>query len=318
MWAALIGTAVALIGSFGASGMSVLKPVADAGTYTGTAGGFSVTFFVAPSRTSVVNISVPLTGLACSPGGAGANDRTFVIAKAVIRNGTFNAKGSQSGAFGGYAARFSYSFSGRFTKATKQHTATAAGSFRDDVRYTDRTGAHLLCTTNKQAWTAARTGPLATPANLVKPGNYTGTAGGFGLTFVAAASKRSLTTISIPLTGLGCFPSGSGANDRTFTIPQTAVRADGSFERHSVPERRLRRRDRELPLLLQRQLPGPEREQRRQRIRRLPRGHHLHRHGGRSANLHDEHGRLDSDPHLVGVQPIRTCSAHGAGAPRRT
>jgi hypothetical protein len=229
MWGALIGAAVALTGAFGASGMSVLKPVADAGTYTGTAGGYPVTFFVAPSRSSVVNISVPLTGLACSPGGAGANDRTFVIAKAAIRNGTFNAKGSQSGVFGGYAARFSYSLSGRFTKATKQHTATAAGSFRDDVRYTDRTGAHLLCTTNKQAWTAARTGPLATPANLVKPGNYTGTAGGFGLSFVAAGSKRSLTTISIPLTGLGCFPAGSGANDRTFTIAQTAVRADGSF-----------------------------------------------------------------------------------------
>lgn len=226
---ALIGAAVSLTAALGAPGMSSLKPAADPGSYSGTVGGYPLTFFVGPGGRSVLDISVPTTALACSPGGAGANDRTFVIATAALRNGTFNARGAQSGVFGGYAARFSYSLSGRFTRATKQHTATAAGSVREDIRYTDRAGAHELCTTNKQAWTAARTGPLATPANLIKPGNYTGTAGGYALSFVTAASKRSLTTISIPTTALGCFPAGNGANDRTFTIQQTAVRADGSF-----------------------------------------------------------------------------------------
>src|SRR3954469_13789198 len=114
---------------------SVLKPVADPGIYSGTAAGREATFFVAANRTSLRNVSIPLTDLACAPIGTGANDTTFFIAKAPIKlRGTFSAKGTQSGVFAGYPAQFSYVFSGRLSRATKTHTGTAAGTFRQTIR----------------------------------------------------------------------------------------------------------------------------------------------------------------------------------------
>jgi hypothetical protein len=225
--ALIIGvTALSLAAAVGAASMSAAKPVADPGIYTGTAAGYGLAFFVAPSGRNVVDVSAPYAGLACSPGGGGISDTTFNIPKIAIRpKGSFSAKGNQTGYSSGYAAKFSYSFAGRFTKATKQHTGTAAGTFREDIRFTDKTGAHVTCTTNRQSWTASRTGPKPKP--LVALGGYKGTAAGYGLTFAAAPSR--VNTISIPYTALGCSPSGGGASDTTFAIPQVAVRPDGSF-----------------------------------------------------------------------------------------
>jgi len=219
-------TVLGLSAAVAARSMSVAKPVADPGIYTGAAAGRAVAFFVSPSSRSLLNLSIPVTDLACTPGGGGANDSTFGIAKIAIRShGSFGAKGSQSGVFGGYAARYAYSFGGRFSKATKLHTGTAAGTFREDIRYTNSTGVHVTCTTNNKPWTATRSGPKL--KSLVTLGNYTGIAWQRAVTFAVAPSR--LNTLSIPVTDLGCSPRGGGANDGTFAIPQIAVGRDGSF-----------------------------------------------------------------------------------------
>jgi hypothetical protein len=205
--------------------MSVVKPVADPGIYTGTAAGRPVAFFVSSSGRSLLDVSIPLTDLACAPAGSGANDALIVLKAAIKPGGAFSARGSQSGAFAGFPARYSYSFVGRFSRATKLHTGTAAGTFREDIRYTDQTGAHQTCTTNSKSWTATRSGPKLKA--LLASGNYTGTAGGRALTFAAAPGK--VNTVTIPLTDLSCVPHGGGANDTTFAIPHLAIKADGSF-----------------------------------------------------------------------------------------
>ncbi len=217
----LLGLSVAT----GALSRLVVKPVADPGIYTGTAAGHAVAFFVSGSGRSLLDVSISPTTLACAPSGGGANDALIILKAAIRPGGAFSARGSQTGAFAGFPARFSYSFAGRFSRATKLHTGTAAGTFREDIRYTDRTGAHQTCTTNSTSWTATRSGPKLKA--LLAPGNYTGTAGGWTLTF--AATRGKVDTVTIPLTGLSCMPSGGGANDSTFAIPQVAIRTDGSF-----------------------------------------------------------------------------------------
>jgi hypothetical protein len=226
-----IAISVAVLGlptAAAAPSMSVTKPVADTGSYTGVAAGRAVTFFVAPGSRRVLNLAIPLTGLYCSPGGGGTSDTSFVIAKTAIGlKGAFNVKGAQNGIFGGYPARFSYSFAGRFSKATKLHTGTAAGTFREDIRYTDSSGVHITCSTNRQSWTASRSGPVPTLKSLVRQGHYAGSALGRALSFTVAPSR--VNTISIPLTGLYCSPGGGGTSDTTFAIPQATVKGDGSF-----------------------------------------------------------------------------------------
>jgi hypothetical protein len=211
------------------SSTSVAKPVADAGHYAGRGvDGSPLTFFVSPGSRNVLNISIPGTVLPCSPGGGYRTDDTFAILKTVLRpGGSFRAKGSQNGVSGNDAVRFSYSFAGRFSKATKQHTATATGSFREDITFTDTAGVHHVCTTNTKAWTASRSGSIPALKSLVRQGNYAGRgADGSALTFAVAPSR--VNNISIPGTVLPC--SGvSYKTDDTFAIPQVAVRPDGSF-----------------------------------------------------------------------------------------
>lgn len=221
-----IAALLALSIAAAAPGSRASKPLADAGAYTGFGGGRALAFFVAPGGRKVVNISMPQTALSCTPGGGGIGDYTFAIGSATIRpNGVFSAEGSQSGIFGGYTAQFSYSFSGRFSAATKQHTGTAAGIVREDMRYTDSTGVHHTCTTNGQSWTASRSGPK--PAALAKPGKYAGYGAGRALSFTLAPGR--LSTIAVPQTALTCAPGGGGVGDTTFAIPQIPLRADGSF-----------------------------------------------------------------------------------------
>jgi hypothetical protein len=225
--------AAALLATAASGHANAGKAVAEPGSYSGTASGYPVSFFVAPGGRSLINIAMPGTVLGCTPGGGSTSDRTFSIARVALRpDGSFSGRGSQRGVFAvaaGAAATFTYSFSGRFQRATKQHAATAAGTFREDVRYTDSAGAHLLCTTNRQSWTAARSGPLAAAKTLVVPGNYTGTGGGgYPLSFTSLAGKTAVATVTIPGTVLACTGAGS-TSDRTFAIARVVVGRDGSF-----------------------------------------------------------------------------------------
>jgi hypothetical protein len=224
-------TAVALLG-LAVAGVApgqrsrTLAPSADPGAYSGLGGGRALAFFVAPGGKKVVNVSMPQTALSCTPGGGGVADYTFAIQGATVRpTGVFSAEGSQTGVFSGYSVQYSYSFSGRFSKATKQHTGTAAGILREDMRYTDSAGVHHTCTTNNQSWTASRSGPK--PGPLSKPGKYAGYGAGRALSFTVTPGK--LNTIAIPQTALTCAPGGGGAADASFAIPQTPIRADSSF-----------------------------------------------------------------------------------------
>jgi hypothetical protein len=202
------------------------KAVADPGAYSGVAGGRALAFFVAPGGRKLVNVSMPQTVLTCTPGGGAIADFTFAIPKGAVRSyGVFSAAGSQSGVYGGYPAQYSYSFSGRFSKATKLHTGTGAGIVREDMRYTDSAGVHHTCTTNNQSWTASRSGP--NPIGLTRAGKYAGFGAGRALSFVVTPGR--VNTIALPQTVLTCSPGGGAVADATFAIPQAPVRGDGSF-----------------------------------------------------------------------------------------
>jgi hypothetical protein len=216
-----------------ASPSKASRPATDPGTYGGNSNGHAFTFFVPPGSSSVVDISMPVSGLICSPSGRGVNDTTFVIAKtALSHDGSFSAQASQDGFFAGAATRFSYSVAGRFSKATKQHAATAAGTLREELRYTNRAGVQHVCTTKGRSWTATRSGPIPKANSLVKPGNYAGFGNTRALGFAVKGSKVS--NIYIPEVGLGCVPGGSVVGDATFNLARTTIGSDASFSIHTT------------------------------------------------------------------------------------
>jgi hypothetical protein len=133
------------------------KSVAEPGTYCFVFdSSCSKTFFVSPGRRSVVNISIPLVRIACTPAASGAPDRDqILIAQTAIRPaGSFVGKATQNGVFAGSPANFTHSFTGNFHGRDARRATTAAGLFREDIVFADPTGTTHTCTSNDQPWTA--------------------------------------------------------------------------------------------------------------------------------------------------------------------
>jgi hypothetical protein len=132
------------------------KPTIEPGSYTGQNGqnGNGFTFTVAPDRKSMLNVSNPLTGLACVPSGSGAGDHLRVLRIAVARDGSFSARMTQKGLLNGVDATFTYTVAGWFEGATPLGAATVAGIWREDIELAS--GTTKTCTSNEQSWTATR------------------------------------------------------------------------------------------------------------------------------------------------------------------
>jgi hypothetical protein len=149
---------MSLIGKLGIGGVATTTPVAEPGSYAGAnrQNGNPITLFVTANRKSVLNISIPVVTIACTPPGRFPRyDRLGILKAAVEPGGSFVAKGSQTGVFAGTRARFTYSFRGRFQRATASRAATAAGQFREDIVFTDST-THR-CTSDNRSWSVTRT-----------------------------------------------------------------------------------------------------------------------------------------------------------------
>ena len=194
----------------------------EPGGYSGTAGGYGVTFFVPDGARSVQNVSFPLVGVNC--GGGGNYGTSLVILTATIKpDRSFTAKTSQSGVVGGANATITSSVTGRFQGRDSQGRATAAGAYRVDIVFADTP--NRKCTSNEQPWTAARSQPPQTKS--IEPGTYSGTAGGYGVTFFVPAGARSVQNVSFPLVGVNC--GGGGNYGTSLKILTATIKPDRSF-----------------------------------------------------------------------------------------
>jgi hypothetical protein len=194
------------------------KAVAAPGPYSGADVG-SITFDVAPGGRKMLNVFVRLTYLTCHPSGA-INDHLGILEVPIKANGSFSATTSQKGVLQAGAAVFTYKIAGHFQAATATTSASAAGTWREDIAFAS--GTTTSCTSNEQSWTA--TNYREPPQKIVAvPGPYSGGS----ITFSVAPGGKSMLNVSVPLTYLTCDPSGA-INDH-FAMLQVAIRSDGSF-----------------------------------------------------------------------------------------
>ena len=115
-----------------------------------------VTFYVSSARTSLQDISIPVVQLNCVPGGADIPEPFGMAAVPLKSSGAFTATTTQTGAYAGHRATFTYTFRGNFHGAAPSGAARAAGTFRETITFTDSTA--RTCTSDTQSWTATRTG----------------------------------------------------------------------------------------------------------------------------------------------------------------
>ena len=207
--------------------------VAVPGSYSGSSRGNygTISFFVAPGGTSLLNVTVPNLGIACAPAGSFPSSYNLGILETTINpNGSFTATGTQKGVFAGGGAIFSYSFSGRFQRATAAGPATAAGTFRGGVVFPS-SGATEHCTSNSQAWTATHDPQPAPQKSIAVPGSYSGSSrGNYGtISFFVAPGGTSMLNIAVPNVGIACTPAGSFPSSDHLSILQTAITANGWF-----------------------------------------------------------------------------------------
>jgi hypothetical protein len=199
---------------------------AKPGSYSGQNGqnGNGFTLYVAPGGKNVLNITDPLTGLACTSFGAG--DHLRILKTAIAPNGSFKATATQKGLFQALAATFTYTVTGRFQAAGPGGAATAAGTWRENIVTSDPS---MRCTSNDQSWSVTRGAGAIPQKPVIEPGNYSGSNGqnGNGFFFSVTGDRKTMTNVSDPLTGLTCTPArGLGDRLRFLEIP---INGDGSF-----------------------------------------------------------------------------------------
>ncbi len=210
------------------------KYLAVPGPYSGSNGqagnGYGITFYVAPGGNSIRDVSVPVAGMSCTPSGGPSNDHLVILEAPINPNGSFNAKASQKGLLDGNNATFIYMIGGRFQPATATTTASAAGTWSEDIKLSS--GTATSCTSNVQSWTATLSRELPWKKTDIAAGNYSGSNGqagnGYGIKFSVAPGGRSILNVSVPVAGVSCTSSSGPSNDH-LTIAQVAVNPYGSF-----------------------------------------------------------------------------------------
>ena len=207
------------------------KIAAEPGYYSG-----SLLFFVSNTGSKVQNVTTyNYVSIACVPAVSGAptsdqGSRFSIPAVAIKPDGSFAGQVTQVGVFGGFAAKITDSVSGHITPATSGGgAAAAAGSYREDITFKDATTTHT-CTSNNQAWTASKNGPIPQPKSLVVPGKpYSGTV----IFSVSAAGTQVRNVTTYNYVSIACVPAVSGAptsdQGSRFSIPAVAIKRDGSF-----------------------------------------------------------------------------------------
>ena len=125
------------------------------GNYTGNNGqnGNGLSFSVVPGGRGIINVSDPLTQLACLPSSA-VTDHLQVLQVQVSASGSFTSTTSEQGTIAGQAAKVKFLFEGFFEgPASSSGATTAAGIWREDVTFSS--GSTTSCTSNDIPWTAS-------------------------------------------------------------------------------------------------------------------------------------------------------------------
>jgi hypothetical protein len=210
----------------GATSQAVPRPAS--GSYSGrnSQNGNGATLFVPAGATSVVNFSIPAVNLVCKGGGGGGVTDHIWVLKAAIKSRVFATKTTQVGVVGFARAKFTYTVSGRFQGTRSAGSATATGSYREDITFPDVAG--RTCTSNVQTWTATRATQPA-PTGAIAPGNYSGrnSLNGNGVTFTVPAGAATVVNFSLPAINLVCV--GGGGVTSQLELGEASIKADRSF-----------------------------------------------------------------------------------------
>jgi hypothetical protein len=208
---------------------TALPPV---GSYTGTnpQNNEPITFYVSASKTSLQDISIPFVFLSCTPSGDANPTQPLGIAAIPLKsNGSFAATTTQSGAYAGHKATFTYNFRGNYQGLNSSGVPTFSGTFKETLKFTDSTA--RTCTSATQSWTATR--DTQPPQTTTPPpvGSYTATnpQNNEPITFYVSASKTSLQDISIPFVFLDCTPPGDANPTEPLGITSAPLKTNGSF-----------------------------------------------------------------------------------------
>jgi hypothetical protein len=200
------------------------------GSYTATnpQNGSAVTFYVASDRKALQDVSIPEVYLTCSPGDAVLTDHIQIPTVALSAAGAFSTTTSTSGVIGGYAATLDFTFRGNFHGVSPLGAERAAGTFREQITYTDTT--YKVCTSNDQSWTATRDVQPAQPTSLPPAGDYAGTnpQNGSAVTFTVSSDQAHLLNVSVPEVYLTCAPGDSTLSDHILILSM-GLNLDGSF-----------------------------------------------------------------------------------------
>jgi hypothetical protein len=210
------------------------KYVAVPGPYSGSNGqagnGYGITFYVAPGGRSMQDISIPVAGMSCTPAGGPSYDHLVVLQLAINPNGSFGGTTAQEGILDGGNARFTYTIAGRFQPATSTASASAAGTWKENIRFA--TGTTASCTSNQQSWTATLFREPPWQRADIRQGNYSGSNGqagnGYGIKFSVTPGGSSILNVSIPVSAMNCMPSGGPSYDHV-TVGEVAIAPGGSF-----------------------------------------------------------------------------------------
>jgi hypothetical protein len=105
----------------------------------------------------MVNVAIGGVPLVCTPlaRSAPGADQIVIAQTAIAADGSFSGKATRDGVFAGAPAKFTYSFTGSFQGQDRSGRPTAGGLYREDVAFSDSTGAHR-CTSNDQPWLAVQ------------------------------------------------------------------------------------------------------------------------------------------------------------------
>ena len=206
------------------------KYVAVPGPYQGPLFTNGLSFFVAPGGASILNINLGTTEN-CLPSGSGS-DFIEIVRVAIRPNGTFSSTTSQNGIFNGSNAIFTYTFAGSFEPVTATAPASAAGTWREDIKLPSGTTT-TSCTSNVQSWMATLHPEPPFQRSGILPGNYGSPLFHGSISFSVAPGATRMLNFSTG-TSVNCLPSGS-AND-SISIGEVAIQPNGSFTAETVQD----------------------------------------------------------------------------------
>jgi len=211
------------------TGKAVAVPGSYTGNYLGEYG--SLTFFVSPGGTSLLNVSVPNVVMTCTPAGSFPGSVNLsILDTAIGRNGSFTATGTQQGVFAGAPARFRYFLAGRFQGSTAAGPATAKGTLSEEISFS-ASGATERCASNTQSWSVTHDPQTAQKVLVAVPGSYSGRyLGEYGsLSFFVSPGGANLLSVSVPNVSIACTPTGSFPGSVNLSILGTPIKPNGSF-----------------------------------------------------------------------------------------